>query len=167
MPEKGHPDKEFKDHLLHNDRYFSAGQLYTVSGNGTAKILLRNPSGSEKKYFIDPQGIRSEGKMYVKKYYNPDSTSGEADTDTGVVNKNPSNNYSGDAEVKKGFSFTGGTQFSTKLLGADSNGIRAGGSNGKAANFLEESDVMIIEVENQTSNSHDVSIDIDWYEVKM
>jgi len=166
---KEHENRGYKEYLLINGRYFSAGEKYSVAQSSSATILLRNPEGSGKQYFIDPPAIRAEDKAEINKIYNPDSTSGESNISTSIQNKNPSSNYGTDAEVKKGFTFTGGNYFSPKVVGSSAAGIRAGGSNGHASNVLEPGDTMIIEAVNQsnTSGDKDISIDIDWYEVNM
>lgn len=152
---------------LMNGRYYSIGELFQNVSNGAAvTFVLGNPSGSGKQIYVNPQNIRTEGKAYIQKHFNV-SFSGGSSPSTGIVNKNKDASRSSDMNaVINVSSFSNGEQFSSKLAGSSSGGIRAGGTASEPANILGPGDNLLLQVENQAdSGSQDFSIDIDWIEI--
>lgn len=152
--------------MLEKGRYFSTGQLFTgISSGNSVTIIVENPSDSNRKFFVDSQKVNVESKAYIKKYFNV-TYSGSTNTDTGIVNKNSGNNFSSDANVYKNVSsFSGGRQFSDKLIGGGPSPNATGGAESiQAANVITEGDNLLLEITNKSSTPQDIAVDIDWVE---
>jgi len=123
---------------------------------------------------IDPLA-RSGGGAIVSKAFNPTvDTAGDAPS-TGVNNKRSGASDATDAVVQTGGdnetgAFSGGDEFSDKQSGGGANPSSVSpGSVGVSgvANVIDPGDSMVIHVQNDTTNSINLSIDVDWIEIPM
>jgi len=164
VPGKGVP---YSVETLREGQYFSTGQYNSdVSAGSSVTFLIRNPSNSGKRYYIDPQVIRTELKSRVNKWFNPDSLSGGSNPTTSPINKKSNGEKTTDAVVEVNHSsFTGGSeQFSSKLVGSDAGGPPTGGGGAAPANIIYPGNSLFLEVVNEANSSQDISIDLDWVE---
>lgn len=157
----------YGDEKLQDGRAHSTGELFeSVADGATITFYIENPAGSGKNYFLTPQNVRAESKVYIDKYLNVDITGGTA-PEHGITNKNASNHIESTANALSNVdTFSNAdAQFSTKLLGADSPSTKVGGAIDRAANVLEPGNNLLLEI-TSFSNGNDISIDIDWIEIK-
>jgi len=158
--------------LLLGDSY-STGQYFAdVSTQNEKQLYLENPS-SDTYYIITSLAVRGSGNMLTNKAFNvTENTQGDNAT-TGVQNKrsgSPNESVAiarigGDNETG---AYSGGRVLSTKTAGAAGGAaqIQPGeNSESGVANVIDPGGDMCIFMMNDTGNTEDMSIDIDWIEI--
>lgn len=159
--------RDSSHYYLRSGQNYSAGEKFEgiTENGGTVSILIENTSNT-KSFLLDPQLVRAEAKTIVRKYANVDFSGGSSPS-TSIVNKNTGHSSSNnDANIVVNPTFSGGNQFSPKLLGSDAGAIKAGESAGAPTNIVEPGDNILLQLENASANPEDASIDIDWVQME-
>jgi len=161
-----------KFRLLLGDNYSTGEYFPDVATQNEKQFYLENPT-SDTYYVITGLAVRSSGKVLTNKAFNVTEDTQGATATTGVQNKrsgspNDSNaiaRIGGDSETG---AYSSGRALSTKTAGAAGGAAQISpGENSEdgVANVIDPGSNVCIFATNDTGNTEDMSIDIDWIEI--
>jgi hypothetical protein len=161
-----------KFRLLLGESYSTGQHFSGVSTQNEKQLYLENPT-SDTYYIITSLAVRSSAKVLTNKAFNVTEDTQGVDANTGVQNKRSGSPNDSSAIARIGGdnetgAYSGGRVLNTKTGGA------AGGaaqlqpgvnSESGVANVIDPGEDMCVFATNDTGNSEDMSIDIDWIEI--
>jgi len=151
---------------------FSTGQLFTGVGAGNQKQLYIENPNEKYHYAIANINISSTSKRTWYKSFNVTEDTQGNNPDTGVQSR-ISHSYDSNAVVRTGGNnetgaYSGGRQLNKKVVGANGNAVRnvpGAAGEGPVSNSIKPNENMCLFVTNNSTDTADMSIGIDWVEI--
>lgn len=161
-----------KFRLLLGDSYSTGHYFADVSTQNEKQVYLEN-SSPDTYYVITSLTVRGSGKVLTNKVFNVTEDTQGANTATGVQNKRSGSPNESDGIARIGGdneagAYSGGRALNTKTSGAAGGAaqIQPGvNTESGVANVIDPGENMCIFATNDTGNTEDMSIDIDWVEI--
>lgn len=145
---------------------YSTGHFYQdVPSTDTVTLTLQNPVDSGEYLFVNGL-VRAEGKVYFQKMLNVSITSAGPSAVIESRRSDIDNGNVSDAYYNSTVDTTNANKFNKKVLGGAGRGrLQNPGVGGGPSTIVAPGDSVHYQVENQSGNTIDLSIDVDFTEI--
>lgn len=145
---------------------YSTGHLFQgVPSGNTITLTLQNPADSGEYLFINGL-VRSEGKVYFQKMLNVSITSTGSPVPIESRRSDIDNGNVSNAYYNSTVDTTNANKFNKKVLGESGKGrLQNPGVGGGPETIVAPGDTVHYQVENESGNTIDISVDVDFTEI--